>query len=136
MPDSLHKFKSTVGSQNEISEKRREERYDAPDGSKQYIKLQVKNGSEFVPATLANFSRNGILFESPVPFRKGQQATCVLSVSLLLSREVSFDVEIKYCYADNGSHITGASIDAISDHVWFDVFVEVYDFIVLRQGSG
>ena len=59
---------------------------------------------------------------------------CIISVSLLLSREVSFGIEVKYCYADHGSHILGASIDTISDEVWFDAFVEVHDFIVLRQG--
>jgi hypothetical protein len=50
---------------------------------------------------------------------------------LLLSREISFGIEIKYCYEDKGSYIMGASIDTISDEVWFDVFVEVHDFIVL-----
>jgi hypothetical protein len=30
----------------------------------------------------------------------------------------------------------GASIDNISDEIWFDVFVEVHDFIVLRKGSA
>ena len=136
MEDDRGNILSTVDDQESAAEKRREKRYAAPPGSQEYIKLQVKNGSGFVPAALANFSRSGILFTSPVPFIKGQQARCILSVSLLLSRDVSFDVEIKYCYADNGSHITGASIDAISDNVWFDVFVEVYDFIVLRKGSG
>jgi len=136
MKDSINKNPSSPGSQEIITEKRREKRFDAPEDSRQYIKLLVKNGGDFVPAALANFSRNGILFASPVPFTKGQQASCILSVSLLFSRDVSFDVEVKYCYADHGSHITGASIEAISDKVWFDVFVEVYDFIVLRQGSG
>lgn len=135
MADKIIKTSSAVGSQEMLLEKRREERYETPAGSRQYIKLLIKNDGAFVPATLANFSRNGILFESPVSFNKGQLTTCILSVSLLLAREVAFDVEVKYCYADNGSHITGASIDSISDEVWFDVFVEMYDFIVLRQGS-
>jgi hypothetical protein len=115
--------------------KRREERYGVPDICQKYIKLQVKNGNEFVPAILGNFSRNGILFECPVAFSKGTRTQCVLSISLLLSRDISFTIEVMYCYDDKGSYLMGASIDSISDNQWFDVFVEVHDFIVLRQGS-
>ena len=114
--------------------KRREERYNVPDSCQQYIKLRVKSGNEFGPAILGNFSRSGILFECPVSFSKGMHTECVISISLLLSREISFGIEVKYCYTDKDSYIMGASIDTISDETWFDVFVEVHDFIVLRQG--
>ncbi len=128
MADEIESGSPAVG-------KRRETRYNVPDSCQQYIKLQVKSGNEFVPAILGNFSRSGILFECPVSFNKGMHTECVISVSLLLSREISFGIEVKYCYKDKGSYIMGASIDTISDEVWFDVFVEVHDFIVLRQGS-
>jgi hypothetical protein len=128
MADEMENGSPAVG-------KRREKRYNVPDSCQQYIKLQVKSGNEFVPAILGNFSRSGILFECPVSFNKGIHTECVISVSLLLSREISFGIEVKYCYEDKGSYIMGASIDTISDEVWFDVFVEVHDFIVLRQGS-
>jgi hypothetical protein len=115
--------------------KRRDQRYNVPDACQQYIKLQIKSGNDFVPAILGNFSRNGILFECPISFSKGMHAECVISISLLLSREISFGIEVRYCYSDKDSYILGASIDTISDETWFDVFVEVYDFIVVRQGS-
>ena len=60
-----------------------------------------------MPAILGNFSRNGILFECPVAFSKGERVECIMSVSFLLSREISFGIEVKYCYADHGSHILG-----------------------------
>ena len=135
----MAKIKSSsraVGSQIEVAEKRREKRYDVSGAFQQYIKLQVKSGDHFVPAILGNFSRNGILFESPASFSQGEHTACVLLISLVLSREISFGIEVKYCYADHGSHITGASIDTISDGSWFDAFVEVYDLIVLRQGPA
>jgi hypothetical protein len=135
MADKKERSSPAVGSEKDIAEKRREKRYDVPDSCEQYIKLKVKSGNEFVPAILGNFSRNGILFECPVSFGQGEHVECVISVSLLLSRDVSFGIEIKYCYADHGSHISGASIDVISDEIWFDAFVEVHDFIVLRKGS-
>lgn len=135
MTDKKERSLPAVGPEEEIAEKRREKRYDVPDSCEQYIKLKVKSGKEFVPAILGNFSRNGILFECPVSFSQGDHVECIISVSLLLSRDVSFGIEIKYCYADHGSHISGASIDVISDEVWFDAFVEVHDFIVLRKGS-
>ena len=124
-----------IRSDSPTFDKRRGKRYNVPDSCRQYIKLQVKSGNEFVPAILGNFSRNGILFECPVSFNKGMHTECILSISLLLSREISFGIEVKYCYTDKDSYIMGASIDTISDQVWFDVFVEVHDFIVLRQGS-
>src|SRR3990172_3142588 len=135
MADKMERSTPAVGSQEEIAKKRREKRYDVSDACRQHIKLKVKSGNEFVPAILGNFSRNGILFECPVPFSKGEHAECIMSVSFLLSREISFGIEVKYCYADHGSHILGASIDTISDEVWFDAFVEVHDFILLLQGS-
>jgi hypothetical protein len=119
-----------------VSPKRKEERYQVPDACQQYIRLRVKSGNEFVPAILGNFSRNGILFESPVAFSKGTQTECVISISLLLSRDISFGIEVRYCYEAKGSYIMGASVDTISDETWFDVFVEVHDFIVMRQGCA
>ena len=135
MADKIERSSPAVGPQEELAEKRRDERYDVSDAGRQHIKLKVKSGNEFVSAVLGNFSRNGILFECPVAFSKGEHVECIMSVSFLLSREISFGIEVKYCYADHGSHILGASIDTISDETWFDAFVEVHDFIVLRQGS-
>ncbi len=135
MPDKREKSSPGTGSQEEIAEKRREKRYDVTDACREYIKLKVRSGNEFVPAILGNFSRNGILFECPVSFSKGERVECIIAVSLLLSREVSFAIEVKYCYANQGSHILGASIDTISDEAWFDAFVEVHDFIVVGNGS-
>jgi len=143
MADKIERSSSTVGSQEDIiekrrgkrREKRREKRYDVSEAYQQYLKLKVKSGNEFVPAILGNFSRSGILFECPVAFGQGQHTECILSISLLLSREISFGVEVKYCYAYHDSYIMGAAIDSISDKTWFGVFVDVHDFIVLRHGS-
>ena len=135
MANEMEEGSPASGSQDALDEKRKEKRYDVPDACRQYIELQVKSGNEFVPAILGNFSRNGILFECPLPLSKGMRTECSISISLLFSREISFSIEVKYCYTNNGSHIIGASIDAISDEIWFDVFVEVHDFIVLRKGS-
>jgi hypothetical protein len=135
MTDKPEKRPPADGSSEETAELRREKRYNVPDACQQHIKLRVKHGDEFVPAILGNFSRNGILFECPVAFGQGEHTECIISISLLLAREISFGIEIRYCYADQVSHIMGASIDTISDEIWFDAFVEVYDLIVLRQGS-
>jgi len=124
------------GSHEESTLKRRDKRYDVPDACQKYIKLRVKSGNEFVPAILGNFSRNGILFECPVSFGLGEHTECIISISLLLAREISFGIEVRYCYEDDGSYIMGAAIDTISDEIWFDVFAEVHDFIVLRKGSA
>jgi hypothetical protein len=127
---------SAAGSQKDGDDKRREKRYDLSGACRQYIKLRVKSGNEYVTAVLGNFSRNGILFECPVPFSKGAHTECVLSISLVLSREISFGIEVKYCYEDHGSYLMGAFIDTISNETWFDAFVEVHDCIVLRKSAA
>jgi hypothetical protein len=127
---------SPTGPREDFVEKRREQRYSVPDAGRQYIKLQVKSGNEFVPAILGNFSRDGILFECPVSFSRGDRTECAIAISLVLAREISFGIEIKYCYEDHGSFIMGAAIDTIADETWFDAFVEVHDLIVLRQRSA
>ena len=70
MADKREESSPAASSQEEITEKRREKRYDVSDACRQYIKLKVKIGNGFVPAVLGNFSRNGILFECPVSFSK------------------------------------------------------------------
>jgi len=135
MPDKREGSPTVVGSQKEGAEKRREKRYDVAAALQKYIKLQVKSGNEFVTAILGNFSRNGILFECPLSYNQGDHAECVMTISLKHSREISFRIEVKYCYADHGSHITGASIDTISDEKWFDSFVDAHDVIVQHQDS-
>ena len=135
MDDELENMLQGSEPAQSFVEKRREERYAVPDVYKQYIKMEVKNGDQFVPAVLGNFSRSGILFESPARFEKGDKAECKISISLLLSREISFGITVMYCYTDKDSHISGATIDTIADDTWFDVFVEVHDFISQRQRS-
>ena len=135
MTDQSDKYSSAGSSQKTPLSQRREERYSVPDAYKQYIKLEIRHSNKYIPAILGNFSRSGILFECPVSFERGDHTECILEISLLLFREISFGIEVKYCYSDHGSYIMGASIDTISDEVWFDVFVEVHDFIVLRKGS-
>jgi hypothetical protein len=126
---------AAVDSKKEYNNERREERYKVPEDCQRYIQLRVKSVDKFVPAVLGNFSRSGILFECPVPFSKGDRTECVIAISLLVSRELSFGIEVRYCYSDNGIHIIGASIDTISDEAWFDVFVDVHDFVIVRKGS-
>jgi len=86
MIDKEEMVASVVGAQSKNAELRREKSYAVPDACQQYIKLRVKSRNEFVPAILGNFSRNGILFECPVPFSKGDHSEAILSISLVLHR--------------------------------------------------
>jgi hypothetical protein len=114
---------------------RKEPRYDVPDPCRQYLELRVKRDNGYVPAVIGNFSRNGILFECPSQFAIGDRTECVLKAHLADTWEVTFGIEVKYCYENNGSFIMGASIFAISKESWFDAFEELFDFIVVRQGK-
>jgi PilZ domain-containing protein len=116
-------------------DQRKEQRYNVPDPCQQYIALKVKKGLEIVPAVIGNFSRNGILFECPLQFNKGDRAECMLRVNLVIAREITFGIEVKYCYENNGSFISGAGIYTISEEAWLDAFEAIFDFVVVRQGN-
>lgn len=123
------------GKTRNFVEKRREERYAVPDVYQRYILMRVKAGADYIPATLANFSRSGVLFETSIPLENGAETECVISLSLILDREISFKITVKYCYKNTDSYIIGAAINTIADETWFDIFVEIHDYIVMRQGS-
>ena len=116
-------------------DKRKEPRYDVPDPCRQYLTLMVKKGNEYVPAVIGNFSRSGILFECPSRFAMGDRTECVLKAHLAHAWEVTFGIEIKYCYDNKGSFIMGASIFSISKESWFDAFEELFDFVVVQHGK-
>lgn len=133
MADTIKKGPSPAGSSEQGAEKRREKRYEVSHALQKHIKLRIKSGNEFVPAVLGNFSRNGILFESPFSFKQGNGAECLMSITMMQNREISFGIEVRYCYEDHGSYITGASITTISDPGWFDAYVKAHDVIVLLK---
>ncbi len=126
---------SGTGPKEGFVEKRRDERYAVPDNCKGYIGLQIKTGDQYLSAALANFSRSGILFEIAAPLEAGSERECVMSVSLLVARDVSFKIRVKYCLRNNNSYIIGAAIDAISDENWFDIFAEIHEFIAVNKDS-
>ncbi len=117
------------------TDRRLEKRYEVPAVYQRYIQLRVKAGNNFVPAVLNNFSRRGILFECTEPFDVETHAECIISISRMLSRDISFGIAVKYCKNNGQAFRIGAIIETVADATWFDVFVEIHDFIVQRQDS-
>ncbi|MHB8843818.1 MAG: PilZ domain-containing protein [Nitrospirota bacterium] len=115
---------------------RKEQRHDIPDPCRKYLTFTVTQEREPVAAVIGNFSRNGILFECPRQFAAGDRAECSLRVNTGTPREITFGIEVKYCYKNKGTFITGASIHAISRDKWFDAFEKLFDMIVTRQGAS
>ncbi len=116
-------------------EKRKEKRYRVPSVYRQHVQLRVRKDDACVHAEIDNFSRSGILFISPEPFDVESYAECVISMSKWLAKDVSFGTRIKSCVEKEGSFLIGASIESVADAVWFEVFVEIHDFVVRRQGA-
>jgi PilZ domain len=112
---------------------RKEQRHEIPDPCRKYLTFTVRQDQEKVPAVIGNFSRNGILFECSRQFIAGDRTECSLRVNTATPREITFEIEVKYCYANKATFITGASIDAISHDKWFDAFEKLFDMIVTRQ---
>ncbi len=115
---------------------RKEERHEIPDPCRKYLTFMVKREAEPVAAVIGNFSRNGILFESSQQFTVGDRAECSLRLNKENPREITFGIEVKYCYPNKATFITGASVHAISQDKWFDAFEQLFDMIVTRQGAA
>jgi hypothetical protein len=114
---------------------RKEPRHEIPDPCRKYLTFTVAQEQEWVAAIIGNFSRSGILFECSRKFTVGDRAECFLRVNTSTPREITFRIEVRYCYENNGSFITGASIHAISKDKWFDAFEKLFDMIVTRQST-
>jgi hypothetical protein len=115
---------------------RKEQRHEIPDPCRKYLTFTVKHENEEVTAVIGNFSRNGILFECSRQFAAGDRAECCLRLNKANPREITLGIEVKYCYENKGSFITGASVHAISQDKWFDAFEQLFDMIVTRQGAS
>lgn len=116
-------------------EARREVRHDLTEIYQQYMELKVRAGNIFKPVVLNNFSRTGIQFESAFPISEGAQTDCLISILRSLSKSVGFCIRIKYCKQKGERFLIGAEIEIIEDSTWFDVFMEVHDYIIPRQGN-
>lgn len=116
-------------------ERRRDKRYTIPPVYRRYISLSVRNGDKPVDAVLSIFSRHGILFESPLPYAVGTHTKCILSIPRLLSRDIELGLEVRFCKQDADVFLIGAAIETIADELWFNVFVEIHDFIMQRQDA-
>ena len=88
-------------------DKRKEQRHEIPDPSRKYLTFTVAQGQDRVKAVIGNFSRNGILFESPRQFKAGDRAECSLRVNTSNPREITFGIVVMYCYDNKGTFITG-----------------------------
>ena len=121
--------------EGDFVEKRWADRYRVPSVYQRYITMLVKSDADFVPVTLGDFSRSGILFMSPAPFSADSHAECLISIPQLLSKDITIGIHVKYCQPQDGSFLVGAAIDTVADAVWFEMFVEIHDFIVQRQDS-
>jgi hypothetical protein len=115
---------------------RKEQRQEIPDPCRKYLTFTVKHEEEEeqLTAVIGNFSRNGILFECSRQFAAGDRTECCLRLNKATPREITFGIEVKYCYKNTGSFITGGSVHAISQDKWFDAFEQLFDMIVTRQG--
>jgi hypothetical protein len=67
-----------------------------------YIQLCAIAGSSLIPAVLNNFSCHGILFECTEVLDAGTHAECVLSVPHLPSRDILFEIAVRYCKKGTG----------------------------------
>ncbi len=114
---------------------RKEQRHEIPDPCRKYLTFTVRQAREQVKAVIGNFSRNGILFECARQFSKGDRTECFLRVNSSTPREISFEIEVRYCYENKHTFITGASIRDISHDKWFDAFEKLFDMIVTRHGA-
>jgi len=113
--------------------KRREERHHVSDIYQKYADFKVKVGTAYESATLLNFSSHGIMFQAPVSLDKGARTNCIISIRRSLSKNIEFEIAIKHCKKLNGIYLIGAAIEIIADETWFNILLEVRDYILKRE---
>jgi len=113
--------------------KRREERHHVSDIYQKYVDFKVKFGTAYESATLHNFSGHGIMFQVPLPLVKDSRTNCVISIQRSLSKNIEFGIVIKHCKELNGIFLIGAEIEVIADETWFNILLEVRDYILQRE---
>ena len=121
-----------------MSERRKEERYVLPELYRKYVLFKVKRVSgDAVDVELFNFSSRGISIKSRYRFTVGSPIECSISAPKSITREIPFTGRIKYCIEDEpgGDYLIGAEIIGTSDKVWFELFLNVHDFIKRRVGD-
>jgi hypothetical protein len=121
-------------SEKEFIAFRKEPRHAVPELYRKYIDLKVETTQTFEDVVLLDFSRGGILFESRTPFEPESAAACLISIRQSLSQNVAFSIRVKSCREQGSVYLIGAQIDAVGNETWFNIFMEVHDFIVQRQG--
>lgn len=117
--------------------RRTEKRYPIPSAGQEYVRLLVKSNGDYnrLPASILDFSRHGIRFESKVPFRSGERVTFRLSAPRSISREVEFTFDVIHAEEVSSRYIVGGRISEVSSELWFRVLKNVYDFIEKRKGE-
>ena len=121
-----------------MRERRKEERYVVPELYRKYILFKVKEVSgDAIDAELFNFSPRGISIKSRCRFTVDSPIECLISAPKSLTKEIPFTGKIKYCIEDlpGGDYLIGAEIIRTSDKVWFDLFLNVHDFIKRKIGD-
>ena len=114
---------------------RKDERNEIPDPCRQYLTFTVQHENKQVEAVIGNFSRNGILLECGRQFNAGDRTESCLRLNKATPREITFSIEVRYCYDNKGTFIIGASVSEISHDKWFDAFEQLFDMIATRHGT-
>jgi hypothetical protein len=114
-------------------EKRKSRRYHVPAVYRRHVKLRVRSGDASVAVDIGNFSRSGILFFSSEPYDVEAPIACAISMSQWLAKDVLFGARVKYCVEKDSVYLIGANVESVDDALWFEVFVEVHDFVVRQQ---
>ena len=135
MTDERDKNSPDAAPESGREDRRRDKRYTIPPVYRRYVQLSVRNGDTAHDAVLSIFSRRGILFESPLPYAVGTHTNCIFSIPRLLSRDIEVGLEVRSCKQDADIFLIGAAIETIADETWFNVFVEIHDFIMQRQDT-
>ena len=75
------------------------------------------------------------MFDSPVPSELGSMIDCIISAPEFMTKEISFSLRVKYCQFVSGHYEIGAEIESVADKTWFDIFTEIHNFIIERDGT-
>ncbi len=110
-------------------DKRREIRYPFPDIYRKYLTMRVKIADAFREVVIINFSSHGVQFSLSEPLEVNAVIDCVLFMRHTIEKKVFFRARVRYSSGEHEGFVTGVEIEEMPEHLNFDFFDNMFEFI-------
>ncbi len=134
--DNMEQLVPILYGSEPMLERRKNDRHPMDTDGQEIIKLVVKKEGRLLPAQFIDLSRQGIRFDSAVPFAAGEKITCVVSAPKSFENEMELAASVLHSRKHKrGGYLIGGRITRVSDELWFRIIKTVHEFMKDRKGG-